>query len=533
MNKHEAKKYQFDAMRLRKREDLLKAGVSAYPYDYQPEPPLEKIGDVLNRVAEIEDGDESGKPLEDNPPVVSLAGRIWSKRKMGKAAFWDLTDDTGKIQLYLKRDELPAEDWGLMQHLDLADIIGVTGKLFRTQTGELSVGLTRLQVLSKAVVNVPIGKETEEGVKYRITDVETKYRERYLHWMLDPEDRERIRLRSRITSLIRDWMETEGFLEVQTPTIENVYGGAEARPFETEIWALDHQKAFLRISPELYLKRYIVAGFDKVFTICQNFRNEGIDHSHNPEFTMMEWYEAFTDYERQMERFESLISHVCEQLHGTTKIEFQGEILDFSTPWPRLSVLEALQEFAGIDAGGMNVEDLIAEFNKREIALPAPREQLTWGLAVAELFEELCEEHLVQPTFIKDLPVEISPLTKRKRGDDRLVERFEPYAAKMEIGNAYSELTDPVDQLERFLAQRSRPDEPKPLDQKMHRPDDKEKDDQYEDHPIDADFVKAIGVGMPPTGGVGVGIDRIIMLMTDTAGIRDIIGFPMVKPKRD
>lgn len=396
--------------------------------------------------------------------------------------------------------------------MDLGDIIGVEGSVFKTKSGELSVNVVRLEILSKTVVPIPMGKEVGEKSIYRLADVESKYRERYLHWLLDEADRDRIRQRSRIISSFRRRMEAEGFLEVSTPTVEFVYGGAEARPFRTSIWALNNAEAFLRISPELYLKRYLVAGFPKVFSICQNFRNEGVDHSHNPEFTMMEWYEAYTDYEFQMRRFETLVAGVCEEICGSTRITYQGVEIDFRVPWSRISVLDALRQFASVDASQMSAEDLRAELGRRGVACPEP---LSWGVAVIELFEATCEEHLVQPTFIIDHPVEISPLTKLKRGDDRLVERFEPYAFRMEIGNAYSELTDPVAQLERLLEQRR----------------ERGNQEDYENHPIDADFVKAVGCGMPPAGGVGLGIDRLIMLMTDAPSIRDIIPFPMVKPK--
>ena len=581
--KHLAKQYEFDGMRMQKREDLKKAGIDPYPYAFGAH---RHVADLLEAVAEQE---LAGKPLEELS--FTLVGRIWSKRKMGKAAFYDLKDATGKTQLYLKRDDLPEENWNAMSFLDLGDIIGAEGYAFRTSTGELSLHVRGLTVLAKAVVNVPIGKETEDKTFYAPNDPELKYRERYLHWLLEPADRERIALRSRITSAVRRHMESLGFLEVQTPTIENIYGGAEARPFETEVWALNRHKAYLRISPELYLKRYIVAGFDKVFTICQNFRNEGIDHSHNPEFTMMEWYEAYTDYEIQMERFENLVASIALEITGSMRVRYQDLELDFTPPWPRLSVVEALKTYAGLDADKLSADDLAQELRNRDLSVPHP---LSWGTAVATLFEEVCEGALdpSRPVFIKDHPIEISPLTKRKRGDDRLVERFEPYAAGMEIGNSYSELTDPVDQLERFLGQRETlkaklgkvfpGDNPEKiaasaakvrgiLELELAMPsretdelgqpfkarleelvNESEKfegevdpthakafraklqgviNDAFENNPIDSDFIKALGCGMPPTGGVGLGIDRLVMLLTNSESIRDIIPFPMVKQK--
>ena len=317
-------------------------------------------------------------------------------------------------------------------------------------------------------------------------------------------------MRFHIISLIRRWMEQEGFLEVLTPTIEMVYGGAEARPFSTNIWSLNNQKAYLRISPELYLKRYIAAGFPKVFTICQNFRNEGIDKSHNPEFTMMEWYEAGTDYVRQMERFEQLTSFLAMELLGSTSIEFQGTQIELAAPWRRLCMTDAIKEYVGIDVLSMTIDEIETYMadNQTEFNEGQPK-----GLLIAHLFEELCEAKLIQPTFILDHPVEISPLTKSKRGKPGFVERFEPFINCMEVGNAYSELTDPVEQYERLAAQR-----------------DIKTGEDFENHPVDMDFIKAVGVGLPPTGGVGYGIDRIIMLLTNSSTIRDIIPFPMMKP---
>ena len=318
-------------------------------------------------------------------------------------------------------------------------------------------------------------------------------------------------IRSRTVSAVRRFMEERGFLEVTTPTIEMLYGGAEARPFGTNIHALSDQAAYLRISPELPLKRFIVGGFEKVYTICQNFRNEGIDRSHNPEFTMMEWYEAYTDYNYQMEQFEALVSRVAEEVTGSTKISYQGEEIDLTPPWRRLAILDALKE-TGIDAASLDESALVAELGRRGLQVPKP---LTWGHAVVALFEELVEPTLKVPTFVCDHPLDVCPLTKVHRENPRLVERFEPIIAGMELGNAYSELTDPVVQLGRLERQKELGAD----------------EEGVEHHPIDLDFVKAIGCGMPPTGGVGLGIDRLIMLLADVASIRDVIAFPLMRPK--
>lgn len=491
---------------LEKRRQIMEAGINPYPYSFSG---ARKVVTVL---AEAQEREAAGDALGFE---ATLAGRIWSRRSMGATAFLDLRDETGKLQLFVTKNSVPETDWEMLRWLEPGDILGVRGTVMRTRVGELSLRLSGLEVLAKATVPIPIGKETTEKVYYRLSDPESRYGERYLTWMLSEQDRERIRLRSHIVSAIRRRMEGRGFLEVTTPTVEPIYGGAEARPFRTTVWALGNAEAFLRISPELYLKRYIVAGFDRVFTICQNFRNEGIDRSHNPEFTMMEWYEAWTDYAYQMQQFETLVGEVCHDIHGTTRIYYQGTEIDFTPPWRRLTVLEALLA-AGVDASAMTADDLRPLLVERGLAVS---ENLSWGVAVVQLFEALCEGELVQPTFVLDHPIEISPLTKVKRGDPRLVERFEPYVCRMEIGNAYSELTDPVEQVERLVSQRHG-----------------QTGQDYENHPVDADFLKAIGCGMPPTGGVGLGVDRLIMLLTDAPSIRDIVPFPMVKAtpaKRD
>lgn len=493
--------YSFDETRIDKRNRLILMGVNPYPYSFSD---VQKICEVTEMFQKLE--------AEQRP--VLLCGRIWSQRDMGKTLFMDLRDASGKIQLFFAQKNMEASLWKQIELLDLGDILGVEGTVFKTKTGEATVKVVKFTVLCKVVVPIPIGKEIEDKVYYRVADVEGKYRERYLHWLLHDQDKCRIVKRSQIISAIRRRMEVSGFLEVSTPTIESVYGGATARPFKTSIWALDNKEAFLRISPELYLKRYIVAGFEKVFTICQNFRNEGIDHSHNPEFTMMEWYEVFTDYELQMNRFENLVADVCKEICGSTSIAYQGISIDFTPPWRRMTILGGLKQYTGIDAACMTKEALTIELERHGLK-DLQEAPLSWGAIVMKLFESLCEKYLVQPTFVIDYPIDVSPLTKVKRGDKRLVERFEPFVCRIEIGNAYSELTDPIDQLERFIKQR----------------DMQGKDQGYEDNPLDVDFIKAVGCGMPPTGGVGLGIDRLVMLLTDTPNIRDIIPFPMVKPR--
>jgi len=489
----------FDENRLRKRETLLEMGLNPYPYSF----------DISGQVSSIKDNLEN----HDNAPV-AIAGRIIAKRRHGASIFADIEDFSGSIQIYAKKDALGDETFRVFGLLDLGDLVGVKGDLFRTKTGELTINIRQFDILSKALVSVPLGKTTENKEYFKLSDPETKYRKRYVDWITDRNARNRMFLRANIMSSIRRIMTEREFLEVDTPTIEMIYGGAEARPFEVNIWALDNQKAYLRISPELYLKRYIVGGFTKVFTICKNFRNEGIDRSHNPEFTMMEWYEAYTDYEYQMVQFETLVAEVAEDVLGTTTINYQGTELDLSPPWRRLTVLESIKEYGGIDLDPMSDKEIMNYCSSNDIQLSG---EYNRGLAIMEIFEALVEYNLVQPVFIIDHPKEVSPLTKAKRGVSDLVERFEPYVFRMEIGNAYSELTDPVEQYQRFVEQE----------------DNRTKSDVNGDivhHPMDTDFVEALGCGMPPTGGVGLGIDRLIMLLTDSPSIRDIIPFPMVKP---
>ena len=485
----------FDDELLGKREHLLGNGVDVYPYSFERSHNLTKI-----RVEQ--------ESLLDQ--TVRVAGRVVAYRGKGKMIFADIADFDGRLQVMLRKNHFDEAGWDVVRRqLDLGDWMGVEGKLFITKMGELTVEAETAQLLAKTVVRVPIPKSKEDQAWNVLADPETKYRERYLHWITDPQARQVMVKRAQVVSAIRRFLDDREFLEVTTPTIETSYGGAEARPFTTQIHALSNQEAYLRISPELPLKRFIVGGFEKVYTICQNFRNEGIDRSHNPEFTMLEWYEAFTDYHYQMEQFESLVANVADAVTGSSKVEYEGQELDFTPPWRRLTILDGLKE-AGVDADGMDENDLRAEFKKRELELPKP---FSWGHAVAELFEALVEKTLFQPTFVCDHPIEISPLTKSKRGDERLVERFEPIVAGMEIGNAYSELTDPVEQRQRLEAQRAM------------GPDD----EGVEHHPIDEDFLKALGCGMPPTGGVGLGVDRVVMLLTDCHSIRDVIAFPMMR----
>ena len=495
----------FNEGRLAKREALIASGARPYPHEFRPTHTLaglrERSEELLARA------DEAAR-------TARVAGRIASVREMGKTKFVDIHDFDGHVQVYVKKKTVGEDAWALTELLDIGDIVGVDGPVFRTKTGELTVEARALRVLAKAVVPVPIAKEKDGRRYYALSDPEIRYRERHLDWIADAESRRRFMLRSRIVSEVRRRMDAAGFLEVTTPVLEHVYGGGEARPFTTRVHALGDEELFLRISLELPLKRFIVGGFPKVYAIGPIFRNEGMDGTHHPEFTMMEWYEAYTDYEDQMERFESLVAGVAEAVLGGTTVRFGGGEADLAPPWRRLALAEAIREKTGLDVEAASAGELRAACAARGVegeALPD-----TWGEGVVALFETACEGDLVGPVFVTDFPLEVSPLTKRKRLPDgslseRWVERFEPYLFGTEIGNAYTELTDPVEQAARFEAQAR----------------------AVAGLPVDWDFVRALGCGMPPTGGVGLGIDRLVMFLTDTPSVRDVIAFPMMRRSDD
>lgn len=479
-----------DPLRLVKRERLIELGEDPYPHRY-----------VASHTAATIRAEQDG--LADHE--VTVAGRLIALRRHGAVTFADLRDATGTIQLLLHRDRLGERAWEVLELLEAGDLLGCRGRVCRTRRGELSVDGGEIKVLAKILLPVPLGKTRDEGSLYLPADPDLRYRNRPLYWLGEPEARRVLVQRARITHSIRQVMDTWEFIEIPTPTVEFTYGGAAARPFETRIHAFGDRPAFLRISPELHLKRLVIGGFPRCYSIAQNFRNEGIDRTHHPEFTMMEWYEQGTDYLDQMVRFETLVSSVAQMACGTMRVCYQGRTLDFTPPWRRVTMAQAVFEQTGIDADQMDERELAARLESLGVPVPQP---FTWGMGLVALFEERCSSRIAQPTFVTDHPVDISPLTKRKRGDDRLVERFEPFVAGMELGNAYSELTDPVEQAQRFAEQRQ--------------------DEQA--YPVDYDFVQALAYGMPPTGGVGLGIDRLVMLFTDSASIRDVIPFPLALP---
>lgn len=482
------------AEKRRKLQELRKTGIDLYPHRF------ERNALAANIVREFDASLNPGDVRDGTQ--YRIAGRLMTKRPMGKAAFFNIQDGSGAIQCYVRKEELSPEDNIAFDHLDIGDIVGVSGFVFKTKKGELSLHCREFKMLCKTLEPLP---EKYHG----LTDVETKYRHRHLDLITDAESREVFRKRSRIIAEIRNWLNARGFLEVETPVLQPIYGGAAAYPFSTHHRALD-MKLFMKISPELYLKRLIVGGFEKVYEIGKNFRNEGIDRSHNPEFTMLEWYEAYTDYHDQMKQFEALIAHLAVAITGSMRVVYQGKEIDFTPPWRRMTVSDGIREFADFEVEGMTREMLFEKCKELGSDLEEP---LTRGEMIMEIFELVAEPHLWQPTFVMDHPVEISPLTKKHRVNPELVERFEPFAAFMEIGNAYTELNDPEDQLARLQEQEAK----RVVDE--------------EAQPMDEDFLHAIDTGLPPTGGVGLGVERIVMILTDRPSIRDIILFPTMKFK--
>lgn len=451
-----------------------------------------------NSAEEIHDSFEK---FEGN--MVSIAGRLMSKRVMGKASFGHVLDGTGQIQIYARRDVMGDEEYQAFKKLDIGDIIGVRGEAFRTKAGEISVKVHEITLLSKSMLPLP-------GKWHGIKDTDLRYRARYLDLIVNPDVRETFYIRSRIIKGIRDYMGERGYIEVETPILLDKAGGAAARPFITHHNTLD-MEMYMRIATELHLKRLIVGGFERVYEIGRIFRNEGMDPKHNPEFTTIEMYEAYTDYKGMMDLCEGLFVYLAETVLGTTDLPYQGEIVHLERPWKRLTMNEAVREYTGADfAACESDEDARTLANEKGIEFEGSPAR---GELLAAAFDQRVEENLVQPTFIYDYPVEISPLAKRKPDEPWLTERFEVFITGREMGNAFTELNDPEDQLKRFE------------DQARRRAEGDE-----EANVMDEDFVNALRYGMPPTGGMGIGIDRLVMLFTDSPSIRDVILFPTMKP---
>lgn len=443
---------------------------------------------------------------------VSVAGRVVSLRPMGKATFAHVQDSSARMQVYIKSDEVGEQSYQLMDDLDIGDIVGAKGKVGKTRTGEVTVFVTEFLILAKSLRPLPIGKQKGDQEWYGLQDVEQRYRRRYVDLIVNPEVREVMAKRSRIIHAVREILDSEGFVEVETPVLQAVAGGAAAKPFLTYFNALDHD-FHLRISLELYLKRLIVGGFDRVYEIGRVFRNEGLSTRHNPEFTMLELYQAYTNLEGMMDLVERLFAGVCRKLYGGLTFTFQEREIDVTPPWTRLPLLEGIRQYANVEPEEFATLESAKKAGER-LGLQMEQEHTIGGI-VDKIHERFLQPNLIQPTFITDYPVDISPLARKDPDNPSLTRRFEPYIAAIECGNAFSEINDPLDQRERFTQQA-----------KMRAEGDEEA------HPMDEDFLRALEYGMPPTGGLGIGIDRMVMLFTDSPSIRDVILFPQLKPEK-
>jgi len=488
-------------IRLNKIEKLKGKGINPYPYEFERSHFSEDI------IKEFE-------KLNSEGDLVSVAGRIMSIRGHGKASFGHIHDSKGRIQIYIREDQISKDVFELFQMLDIGDFVGVRGKVFKTRTGEITILVNELTLLAKAIRPLPIVKEKEGNGKVilfdQFSDKEQRYRQRYIDLIVNPDVREVFITRSKIISSIRRYLENLGFLEVETPILQPIYGGAFARPFMTHLNALN-MKLYLRIADELYLKRLIIGGFDGVFEFAKDFRNEGMDRLHNPEFTMLEIYVAYKDYKYIMDLLEDMISKITLDVCGTTKIKFHGIDVDLAPPWERMNIYEAIEKYTGIDVEKYDLSRLKDIVKEMDMEIEDFWDR---GKIIEKIFDEKVEKNITDPVFITDYPIEISPLAKRHRERAGLVERFESIIAGKEIANAFSELNDPIDQKERFSKQM-----------------ELRKKGDLEAQVLDEDFLTAMEYGMPPTGGIGIGIDRLVMLLTNSPSIRDVIFFPQMRTK--
>jgi lysyl-tRNA synthetase class 2 len=489
---------QIRTQRLQKLTELRAQGLDPF---YNRFIPTHTIAQVLEEFGPLD-----GPGLEALNRTFHLSGRLMLLREFGKASFCHIQDGTSRIQAYVQKQVLGPEAFALFKRLDLGDIVGFEGTLFRTKTGELTLAMSRFVLLTKALLPLP---EKYHG----LTDVETRYRQRYLDLMVNPQVREVFVKRSAIISIMRQFFQNRGFLEVETPMMQPIPGGATAKPFVTHHQALD-MTLYLRIAPELYLKRLVIGGFDRVFEINRNFRNEGLSIQHNPEFTMLEFYQAYATYEDLMRLTEELIAHVARQVLGSVRLIYQGLEIDLTPPWTRLDLRESLTQIGGISAEVVANREALVNLAKEEGVTLRPGEG--YGRALTKLFDLKVEALLQQPTFILGYPRETSPLSRGSDLDPEVVDRFELFIAGRELANAFSELNDPVDQRQRFEAQLA-----------AH-----EAGDEEEPHALDEDYITALEQGMPPTAGEGIGIDRLVMLLTDSPSIRDVILFPLLRPER-
>ncbi len=482
----------FDQQRIVKLEELRDKGYPLYPPQFERKNTITDIRTVY-----------AGAGHERSADSISTAGRLYTVRNHGKTIFADLGDERGKIQLYIRKNDLGEEKFEFFSRfIERGDFVGVSGHVFRTKVGELTIWVNDITLLAKALHSLP---EKYHG----LTNTEKRYRQRYVDLIVNDESRETFRTRSRLISLLRSYLVERDFLEFETPVLQPVYGGANARPFTTFHHYLG-QMLYMRIAPELYLKRLVVGGFEKVFELSRNFRNEDIDTQHNPEFTMVEIYESYRDYHDMMALTEGIISHLVYAINGSYQAPYGNENLDFTHPWRRLSMEDAVKELAGIDVRSLSPDALKALASGMEI--DGWEKAQTWREFLVLFFEELVEDKLIQPTIIYDFPVENSPLAKKHRSKEGFTERFELFVCGMEIANGFSELNDPLDQLERF-----------------QRQDELRRAGDLEAQMIDYDFINALSYGMPPTGGVGLGIDRLVMLLTNQSTIKEVILFPQMR----
>jgi lysyl-tRNA synthetase class 2 len=499
MNEEKKELSQVMQDRLKKLEQIKEMGINPFAYDFER---TDMARDLIDSFREEEE------------KTARIAGRILSLRRMGKAAFAHVLDESDRIQIYVRKDKVGDEAFDLFKLIDIGDIVGITGQVFKTRTGEISLLATEITLLTKNIRPLPVVKEVEEEGEKKtfdaFMDTEQRYRQRYIDLVVNRQVREVFVKRSQIITAMRTYLDSKGYLEVETPILQPIYGGAAARPFITHHNALN-MPLYLRIADELYLKRLIVGGYEGVYEISKDFRNEGIDRTHNPEFTMMELYVAYKDYHFMMNLVEEMVTTIADKVAGTLKISYQGTEVDLTPPWRRLPLYEALEQYTGMNLYGKDQSELQKVAKKLHIEI---EEGWGTGKILDEIFKEKVEPNLIQPTFICDYPVELSPLAKRHRDDPQLVERFEPFVVGREIGNSFSELNDPIDQRGRFESQL-----------KAFQAGDEEA------HQLDDDFIRALEYGMPPTAGLGMGIDRLVMLLTDSASIRDVIFFPTMRPE--
>jgi lysyl-tRNA synthetase, class II len=487
--------------RRKKADELAELNVSLYANDFKP---THHITEVLSSSS----AKEVAADMEGSPNIrasFQVAGRIMALRKFGKASFLHIQDDSGKIQIYVKKEVVGEETYSQFKKWDIGDIVGFKGKLFKTKTGELTIQAEIIKLITKSLRPLP---EKWHG----LTDVEIRYRQRYVDLIVNPGVRETFRKRIEIIRLLREFLSNRGFLEVETPMMQAVPGGATAKPFKTHHKALD-MDLYLRIAPELYLKRLLVGGFEKVFEINRNFRNEGLSTRHNPEFTMLEFYQAYATYNDLMDLTEEMLSWLTEEVNGSMQITYQGQVVDLSPPWKRYTVDEALLEVGGLEPGILDDPEALLKLAKNKGIELEP--MAGPGKAKTELFELLVEEKLINPTFVTAYPTEVSPLARRNEEDPQVTDRFELFITGREIANAFSELNDPVDQKKRFEKQIA------------------ERGDDEEVHPVlDEDYIRALEYGLPAAAGEGIGIDRLVMLLTDSPSIRDVIIFPHLKAEK-